>query len=62
MSSEFFVHRVFCPQINTDYLFWHGNPRLFKDTAWLRIVVYPRHFVITACLRKFTATLYISSF
>ena len=38
------------------------NTAFLKDTAWLRIVVYPRHFVITACLRKFTATLYISSF
>ena len=24
--------------IITDFLFWHGNPRLFlKDTAWLRM-------------------------
>ena len=31
--------RSFCPQIITDYFFWHGNPRLYfyKDTAWLRI-------------------------
>ena len=29
----------------------HG---FFKDTAWLRLDI-PRHFVITACLRKFTA-------
>ena len=31
------------------------NTAFLKYTAWLRIVVYPRHFVITACLRKFTA-------
>ena len=33
-----FVHRL--SQINTDFLFRHGIPRLFsKDTAWLRITL-----------------------
>ena len=57
LSTEFFVHRL------TQIIYFGTEIRgFFKDTAWLRIVVYPRHFVITACLRKFTATLYISSF
>ena len=52
-TDIFFLHGLlFCPQIITDFhrLFFgteiHG---FFKDTAWLRIDIYPRHFVITAC-------------
>ena len=66
LIASYLVHRpLFYPQIITDlhrflnikdiliitdFLFWHGNPRLYfdKDTAWLRIDK-TRHFVITAC-------------
>ena len=56
-----FVHRF--AQIITDFLiskdimiitvfyFWHGNPRLFfkRHGFSSALIVYPRHFVITAC-------------
>ena len=34
------------------------NTAFLKDTAWLRIVVYPRHFVITACFASSRLSLF----
>ena len=35
--------------------FWHGNPRLFQSHGLAPHRNNPRHFVVTACLRKFAA-------
>ena len=77
----FLIHRLFCPQIITDFhrllnikdiliitdfilhlkcilhssFFWHGNPRLFQSHGLAPHRNNPRHFVVTACLRKFAA-------
>ena len=49
---SFFVHRL--SQISTDFFFGTEIRGFFKDTAGSALVL-SRHFVITACLRKFTA-------